>query len=236
MSRIGLFKTGLKEEGLSNIPTVVIIIAALFLLVYVVPTYLMSFEEKKVFILKFGFIPTLFVMDHGFITRMSTITYSFLHGSWTHLGLNMAWFVVFGSPLANRLGTFSFLLFWIFAAIIAALTHLLFYPHSEVVLIGASGAISGLMGAAARYDFYQVSDLPSHDNRPKFIRPIYASLHSPTVLIFINSWLFLNIVIGVTSIFFGEKEATIAWEAHIGGLFAGFFAISPFNRLSSWRN
>jgi len=196
----------------------------------------MSYEKEDAFFASFGFVPVLFAIDHGLMTRLSAITYSFLHGSWTHLGLNMTWFIIFGSPLASRLGSFFFLLFWIFMAFIAALTHFVFYTDSTVALVGASGAISGLMGAAARYDFQHVPEkYPS--NRSGFsgsVLPMRVALQSRTVLVFVGGWFFLNLLTGIMSYPAGEEEGNaIAWEAHIGGLLAGFLTIGFFDRRSS---
>jgi len=232
MPRSGSSKARIQEKGFFNIPMVIVVIVVVCLIAYIMPAYFMSFEEEEIFIITFGFIPASFALDYSLITRMTAITYSFLHGSWIHLGLNMIWFIVFGSPLANRLGVFLFLLFWVFTAIIAALTHFLLYPDSDVALVGASGAISGLIGATARYGFLHASGI-HHSNRFEFAGPvlsIHTALQSRTVVGFISGWLLLNVVIGA---FPGEEEATIAWEAHIGGLFAGFLAISFFDRFSA---
>jgi len=235
MPKPNSLKTRSREEGFFNIPMVVVAIVMLCLVAYIVPTYFMSFKAEEVFIATFGFVPALFAVDYSFITRMSAITYSFLHGSWVHLGLNMIWFVVFGSPLANRLGVLSFILFWVFTAVIAALTHFLLYPHSGVALVGASGAISGLMGAAARYGFQRAPDI-YHSNRSEFagpVLPVRVALQSRTVLVFIGGWFLLNVIIGIMGAFPGEEEATVAWEAHIGGLIAGFLTIGFFDRSSA---
>ena len=80
-------------------------------------------------------------------------TYAFLHGGLAHLAINMVWLAAFGSPLANRLGTLRFALFWVVTALAAAGLHWAIYPLDPAPLVGASGAISGMMGAAARFGF-----------------------------------------------------------------------------------
>ena len=81
------------------------------------------------------------------------LTYAFLHGSWTHVLLNTIWLVAFGPPIARRFGAAGFLLFMAATAIASALAHWVISPMDFSPLVGASGADSGLMGAATRFMF-----------------------------------------------------------------------------------
>ena len=83
----------------------------------------------------------------------TVLTYAFLHGSWTHVLLNSVWLVAFGPPIARRFGSARFLLFMAVTAIASALAHWALSPMDFSPLIGASGADSGLMGAATRFMF-----------------------------------------------------------------------------------
>ncbi len=69
-----------------------------------------------------------------------------MHGGFAHIAVNMIWFAAFGSPLAGRIGTGRMIIFWILTSVIAGLTHYAIYPESVTPLVGASGAISGMMG------------------------------------------------------------------------------------------
>ena len=81
------------------------------------------------------------------------LTYAFLHGSWTHVLLNTIWLFAFGPPVARRFGSAQFLVFMAVTAIASALAHWASAPMDFSPLIGASGADSGLMGAATRFMF-----------------------------------------------------------------------------------
>ncbi len=81
------------------------------------------------------------------------LTYAFLHGSWTHVLLNTIWLIAFGPPVARRFGTLRFLLFMAVTAILSALAQWISAPMDFAPLIGASGAVSGLMGAVTRFMF-----------------------------------------------------------------------------------
>src|ERR1700684_64623 len=83
----------------------------------------------------------------------TVLTYAFLHGSWTHVLLNSVWLVAFGPPIARRFGSARFLLFMAVTAIASALAHWALSLMDFSPLIGASGADSGLMGAATRFMF-----------------------------------------------------------------------------------
>lgn len=81
------------------------------------------------------------------------VTYAFLHGSWMHILSNAIWMLAFGAPVARRFGTARFLVLGGVSAVCAALVHLAFHWGEPVPMIGASGAVSGFMGAAIRFAF-----------------------------------------------------------------------------------
>jgi len=151
---------------------------------------------------------------------MRLVSYSLLHGDWVHLGLNLIWLVIFGAPLIRQLGTIRFLLFWIFTAFLSALAHFAFHTTSPIPMIGASGVVSGLMGAAARFGFYRGGE---------YLLPMRSALMNKSILVFIGVWLAANLAIGFETFIIDEGNS-IAWQAHIGGLIAGFVLIGLFAR------
>lgn len=219
-----------QHTPLFNIPPVIIFIVALCALSYIVPEYFFSARFYDIFYTYFSFIPDFF--SHAFSTFWYTlVSYSFLHASIMHVGFNMMWLVIFGSPLANRIGNIKFIIFWFLSAAIAALAHFYICPDSYVPLVGASGAISGMMGAAARYGFRQV-DTFGQNGRSEFAGPILSisqSLTSKNVLVFIGTWIAIDIFTGIASPAIDGEGSSIAWVAHIGGMVAGFFLIGLFD-------
>jgi membrane associated rhomboid family serine protease len=165
----------------------------------------------------------------------SFLTHAFVHGDWFHLGLNAAWLVAFGGAVANRIGTVRFLLFFAFCAVAGAATFLLFNPGAAVPVIGASGAISGLMGGTMRFLFTAVDGRGlaalREDPRSAPLMPLAQALTDKRVVLVTVVFVAANIlaVLGLGSM----GESGIAWEAHIGGYFAGLLAFGFFDAVQT---
>lgn len=161
----------------------------------------------------------------------SFLTHTLVHGDFVHLGLNAAWLVAFGGAVANRIGSVRFLLFFGFCAIAGAATFLVFNPGQMVPMVGASGAISGLMGATMRFLFTAVDGRGlaalREDPRSAPLMPLAQALTDKRVVLVTVVFLVANIlaVLGLGSV----GESGIAWEAHIGGYFAGLLSFGFFD-------
>jgi membrane associated rhomboid family serine protease len=219
-----------RREPIFNLPSVVALLIALCTLVHLARLYAMDSEQDVGLLLRAAFIPIRYSGQYtlDLYAFTSPLTYAFLHGSILHLAINMIWLAVFGSPLANRLGAVRFLLFWAFTALCAALLHYLLHMTDQSPLVGASGAISGMMGAAARFGF----QVDRHSGRPAFVgrlMPVAAVFGSRSAAAFLAVWFVVNLLTGLTSFVPGVDDI-IAWEAHIGGFLAGFFCIAWFDR------
>jgi membrane associated rhomboid family serine protease len=168
-------------------------------------------------------------------TVTSFVTHTLVHGDWVHLGLNAAWLVAFGGAVANRIGTVRFLLFFCLCAIAGAATFLAFNPGAMVPMVGASGAISGLMGATMRFLFTAVDGRGlaalREDPRSAPLMPLGAALTDKRVVLVTLVFLVANIlaVFGLGSV----GESGIAWEAHIGGYFAGLLTFGFFDAVQT---
>jgi membrane associated rhomboid family serine protease len=163
------------------------------------------------------------------------LTYAFLHGSWTHVLLNTVWLVAFGPPVARRFGTGRFLAFLGVAAIVSALAQWLSAPMEFAPLIGASGADSGLMGAATRFLFQPGGPLGASGFRSEAIETVPAAsvgevLADRRARLFLGVWLVTNFVFGAFARPLGLSDASVAWVAHLGGFAAGLFLFSLFDR------
>jgi membrane associated rhomboid family serine protease len=190
----------------------------------------------------FGFIPrrydsTLLNVDFpgGDGAKVwSFVTYSLLHANLSHIGFNVLWLLPFGSALARRFGAVRFFLFMAVTAVAGALAHLLTHEHAVAPMIGASASVSGTMAAAMRFAFVQGSFLSFNRGDADAAARVPAlslsrALRNPRVLAFLAVWFGVNIIFGVGSIAIGADGASVAWQAHIGGFFAGLVLFSLFD-------
>jgi membrane associated rhomboid family serine protease len=164
----------------------------------------------------------------------SFLTYSLLHADLAHIGFNMLWMLPFGSAVARRFGGVRFFLFLAITAIAGAVAHLLTHVHELAPMIGASAAVSGTMAASIRFAFQRGSflslrrgDADAAARIPAL--PLSRALRNGRVLAFLGIWFGLNLITGIGAIAIGTHAQSIAWQAHIGGFFAGLLLFSLFD-------
>lgn len=191
----------------------------------------------------FGFIPKRYdstILDLSFpggtgAKIWTFVTYSLLHANLAHIGFNVLWLLPFGSALARRFGAVRFFLFMAVTAAAGALAHLVTHEHAVAPMIGASASVSGTMAAAIRFAFVKGSFLSFSRGDADAAAKVPAlsllhALRNPRVLAFLAVWFGVNLIFGVGSIAIGAEEgASIAWQAHIGGFFAGLVLFSLFD-------
>ncbi|HEX2192276.1 MAG TPA: rhomboid family intramembrane serine protease [Acidimicrobiales bacterium] len=136
---------------------------------------------------------------------LAVIYSMFLHGSWLHIGGNMLFLWVFGNNIEDRMGWFPYLLFYLAAGVVATLAHVAVQPSSTVPLIGASGAVAGVMGAyLVLFPDVQIRSLFF------FIIVLFRDIPAKWLLGF---WFVLQ--------FFTNPAEGVAWVAHVGGFVFG---------------
>ncbi|MBX3566929.1 MAG: rhomboid family intramembrane serine protease [Rhizobiaceae bacterium] len=219
---------GRRREPAFNIPAVVVLLIGVCAAIHLVSVYVLDIYQYSELMLRAAFIPVRYSgrYDLDVYAFTTPFTYAFLHGGFAHLAINMVWLAAFGSPLANRLGVPRFLAFWAVTGLAAAGLHWALHPLDQAPLIGASGAISGMMGAAARFGFR----IDRRGGRATFagaVLPIPVIARMRGVLIFLAVWFVVNLATGLVGYVPGQAS-NIAWEAHIGGFVAGFFGIRLF--------
>jgi membrane associated rhomboid family serine protease len=145
----------------------------------------------------------------------SLFTSQFLHGGWMHIVWNMVYLWIFGDNVEDRLGHGRYLLFYLGAGAVAAVLQILFNPFSGVPMLGASGAIAGVMGA------YFVLYPHSRVLTAIFLVIFFELVEIPAIF-FLGIWFLLQLISGVGSL--GVSNAAgggTAFWAHIGGFVAG---------------
>ena len=138
------------------------------------------------------------------------VTSMFLHGGWAHLGGNMLFLWIFGDNIEHRLGHFRFLVFYLICGLAAGLAHILANAGSAVPTVGASGAISGVLGG------YLVL-FP----RNRVYVMTYGGVATVPAVLMLGLWILLQFVNGVGSVANTPETGGVAYLAHIGGFIAG---------------
>jgi len=164
------------------------------------------------------------ILQGGLLTAWLTVfTSIFLHATalipgTIHLGLNMLFLWVFGDNVEDRMGHGRYLLFYLLCGIAGSLLHALFSGFSTQPLVGASGAIAGVMGAYfVLFRLAQIRTLAII-----IIVPIVFNLPAPIFLVY---WFALQLLAGIG--FLGAEPGTAFW-AHVGGFAAGYFLVKRF--------
>ena len=221
------------REPIFRAPGVVLTLIGLFVAVHV--AIQLAGEEWRVWSLyAFSFIPARISGDQPFPAIYGSqvwtfLTYAFLHANWTHLFFNSLWFLVFGSVVARRLGTAKFILLSALAAIAGAVATLLTHWGEPAIVIGASGAVSGVMAAAiplmygAGLRLGNTYRMDISAVRP--LRPLEI-ITNRRAFIFTLVWIAVTLYSGASG-WTGNsfvEDGRIAWEAHLGGFAAGLLA------------
>ncbi|NLN07708.1 MAG: rhomboid family intramembrane serine protease [Firmicutes bacterium] len=185
---------------------------------------LLTDHELFSFVYTYGLIPerffsTLFAGAFPVALR-PLITHQFLHGSWLHIGSNMLYLWVFGDNIEDRLGHLRYLVFYLLMGLLAGLAQIMFSPQSNVPIIGASGAVAGILGAYA---------IICPRARVLALVPMFLFLTVTEVpaMLFLGFWFVLQLFSGLTSI---GIDVSVAWWAHIGGFLAGMLLVRSFSR------
>ena len=130
----------------------------------------------------------------------------FLHGSWLHIGGNMLFLWIFGNNIEDRMGVLPYLGFYLMAGLVAAAAHILVQPDSTVPVVGASGAIAGVMGA-------YVVLFPNVKIRSLIIITIIPLFRDISAKWWLGFWFITQ--------FFTNPAEGVAWVAHVGGFLFG---------------
>lgn len=213
-------------------PRVVTRLIAVLVAVHVL-RLLLPAELDWALVLHFGLVPLRYLpagaaeidFGGGPVGKLAPfLTHSLLHGNLLHLGLNAVWLLAFGTAVTRRLGTARFLAFYAACAVVGGLTYVVLNPGSPVPMIGASGAISGLLGAVLR-----LVPEPSAYGRA---RGALMPLRDRRVLVFVLLWFAVNLVFARAGLsgLPGASAESIAWEAHVGGFLAGLLLFGLFDR------
>lgn len=224
-----------------NVPRPIVVVIVVLAVIHLGLDLLVSGADRYMIYQWFGFMPRRLVDPQAlpggaWPLLWSPFTYAFLHGSWTHLGFNVVWFAIFGSPVVRRYGIRGLAVFGLAGSAFGALGFAALSPVSAqaTVMIGASGAISALTGAAMRFVFQPVHVVVDPESGQPIVlgRPLSSVagfFRDGRALAFTVIWVGLNVMLGVYGWLVGNT-ADVAWQAHLAGFVAGFFLVRVFEQ------
>ncbi|MCW1301033.1 MAG: rhomboid family intramembrane serine protease [Candidatus Nanoarchaeia archaeon] len=196
------------DRFLRKIPVITITLVFLNVIIFLISL----FDFEKI-IMTFGFIPAKFDL-------VTLFTSMFLHGGVDHLFGNMWYLLVFGDNVEEKLGRISFLWLYFTSGICAAFIQYITDPFSEIPIIGASGAISGILGAY----------LVFFPREKVLVRIGFNFIYLPTYVM-LSCWFLIQFIFGAISLL-GFMGSNIAFWAHIGGFIFGILAAFLINSRS----
>jgi membrane associated rhomboid family serine protease len=177
------------------------------------------------FIYSFGAIPAVVTGARSLAQHLeqvppwaTLITSMFLHGGWLHLISNMVFLWVFGDNVEDACGHVRYALFYVACGVVAALVHVASEPTSVVPVIGASGAVSGVLGAY----------LVLHPRAKVMILVFFGLIAELPAVVVLSVWIAFQVFNALMQT--GSEAVGVAWWAHIGGFVAGALLIVPFRR------
>lgn len=227
------------NQPLFNVPGSVLAVIALLIAIHVVRLVLPA-DWDNWLVVASAFVPSRYAGDMdrlpgGIVSAvLSPVTYQLVHGHMTHLLFNALWLLAFGGAIAMRVGTRRFLAFTIFAGVISAAVYLAFHWGARMPVIGASGAVAGLMGGTMRFLFsaldsggiWRLREAP----RSVELMPLHVALTDKRILAATAILIVINLLTFAGVDTAGVDAGSIAWEAHIGGYLAGLLTFGLFDR------
>ena len=202
------------REPAFNAPWPALLLTAAFLGLYLLQR---RAPDQELLYLRYGLSPLAF--EEG--RRLPLVTSLFVHGNWAHVIMNAVGALAFGAGVARLFGTrptgaAAFFLFFLVCGVLAGAFFVWLEAGAPLVLIGASGGVSGLMGGASRVI-----------GRSRGLAP-FAS--APVVGLTLG-WIVVNLLVAVLGFAPGAGTTPVAWEAHLAGYAAGLLLVGPVTAL-----
>ena len=184
-------------------------IVTYFLIILNVIVFFLELNGGNAFVEKWAFIPSRFLANpsEDFPTLFTSM---FMHAGWLHLLGNMLYLWIFGDNVEDRFGHGKFAIFYLLCGIAALFAQLMFSADSNIPNVGASGAISGILGAYLLL-------YPKGQIRVFMGRGVF---HAPALMV-IGMWILLQVFSGIGSLQTTGQQGGVAYMAHIGGFVAG---------------
>jgi len=186
-------------------------------------------SQRALLFAKFGVVP--YEITHAvdiepkvflgpYITLLTSL---FLHGGFLHLLGNMWFFWIFGNNIEDVAGHFKFLVFYLLGGVVASMLQILISSSSTIPVVGASGAISAVLGA-------YILKFPHARIKTLLFIIIFVTVINIPAVAFIGIWFFMQLLSSIVN-----RMSNVAWYAHIGGFLFGLFAIRLFEKREGYK-
>ncbi|MDV3250572.1 rhomboid family intramembrane serine protease [Devosia sp. BK] len=227
------------REPIFLLPASVTVLVGILAAIHVAATMVLNEEGQTQLYFWFAFQPLRIVLAAQDLSVAipliwTPFSHAFLHGGWDHLLVNVAWLVIFASPVVRRYGAGPMLAIFLLSAAGGAAAFAATSLYSGAYLIGASGGVAGLTGAAVRFIFQPIlyAQHPETGQRIVLGRRL-ASMRetfvNPRSRFFTLIWLLLNAAVPLAPLLMGTSLG-VAWQAHLGGFLTGFLMVGLFER------
>lgn len=228
-----------RYEPMFNVPSSVIVLIGLLFAIHL-GRMMLPEDLDNWMVVAGAFVPTRYageasLLPGGALAMLtSPFTYQLLHGNVTHILFNALWLLAFGGAVAMRIGSARFITFAAFTGLVAAAIFLVFNWGGRAPMIGASGAVAGLMGGAMRFifsaidggGFWRLREAPD----TVVTMPLAVALADKRVLVATGLLVVLNLLTFAGVATAGVDASAVAWESHIGGYLAGLLTFGWFER------
>jgi membrane associated rhomboid family serine protease len=211
------------DENAGSAAMVTIALIAINVLLFIFEIARPSQDALQSFIQAWGVVPREYAAQKDFVPTIpvpywsTLLTSMFLHGGWAHLGGNMLYLWIFGDNIERAIGHGRFLVFYLLCGLAAGIAHIVTNLGSIVPTVGASGAISGVLGG-------YIVMFPH--NRVRVMS--YSGVVSVPAFLVLGLWIVIQFLNGFGSVATTDETAGVAYVAHIGGFVAGAVLIKLF--------
>ncbi|MBI4920458.1 MAG: rhomboid family intramembrane serine protease [Devosia nanyangense] len=229
-----------QRQPIFLLPLAVTALCGLLLAIQAADSLVLNDGGREALLTWFAFIPYRLIdptnVEGGWLPLLWTpVTHAFLHAGWEHVLLNSVWLAIFATPVAQRYGATKMFVLFLAGAVMGALAFAATTLPAVQVLVGASGGIAALTGAAVRFVFQPpvVAVDPETGERRMLGRKLATlreMLAHPTARIFSLLWIVLNGIVPLLPLVLGGATVQIAWQAHLAGFFTGLLLVPLLER------
>jgi membrane associated rhomboid family serine protease len=222
------------------LPASVTALCAVLLAIQLAQSLVLNEDGRDLMLTWLAFIPYRIIDPTAYLGGAwpliwTSVTHTLLHASWEHVGFNVVWLAIFGTPVVQRYGVVKMLAMFFGGAAIGAWAFAAIDHGANEYLIGASGGIAALTGAATRFIFQPpVVEVDEATGERRMVGRHLGSLldvaRNPTARTFALAWLILNGLVPLLPAFLGPDTPQIAWQTHIAGFLAGLLLVPLFER------